>query len=61
LTRLAAGLAQRSTGKGSGDTVSRVIGRMNSFCWSVSFWPQIVLNCQLKAATGVSLNFQVKF
>jgi hypothetical protein len=61
LAGLAVGLAQRSAGDGSGDTASRVIGWMYSFCWSVSFWPQIVLNWQRKATTGLSLNFQVKF
>jgi cystinosin len=56
---LGVGLAQRRGDEGSADTASRVMGWMYFFCWSVSFYPQIVLNWQRKATTGLSLDFQV--
>jgi uncharacterized membrane protein YhaH (DUF805 family) len=40
-------------------TVSHVLGWMYFFCWSASFWPQIVLNYQRKCTRGLSLDYQV--
>ena len=41
------------------DGISRVLGWMYFFCWSVSFWPQIVLNWRRKTTRGLSLDYQV--
>jgi cystinosin len=41
------------------DTVSGVIGWIYFVAWSVSFWPQIVLNQRRKSVAGLSFDFAV--
>lgn len=40
-------------------TMSRILGWMYFMCWSVSFWPQILLNYQRKSTAGLSFEFQL--
>lgn len=40
------------------DTVSTVLGWIYFFAWSVSFYPQVILNFRRKSVTGLSLEFQ---
>ena len=39
--------------------VSWILGWSYFMCWSVSFWPQIVLNYQRKSTAGLSFDFQL--
>lgn len=39
--------------------VSWVLGWTYFMCWSVSFWPQIVLNHRRKSTAGLSFDFQL--
>ena len=39
--------------------VSWVLGWTYFMCWSVSFWPQIVLNYRRKSTAGLSFEFQL--
>lgn len=40
-------------------TVSSVIGWQYFLCWTVSFYPQVILNHQRKSVQGLSIDFQV--
>eukprot|EP00560_Eucampia_antarctica_P008269 CAMPEP_0197824246 /NCGR_PEP_ID=MMETSP1437-20131217/1520_1 /TAXON_ID=49252 ORGANISM="Eucampia antarctica, Strain CCMP1452" /NCGR_SAMPLE_ID=MMETSP1437 /ASSEMBLY_ACC=CAM_ASM_001096 /LENGTH=258 /DNA_ID=CAMNT_0043423793 /DNA_START=60 /DNA_END=833 /DNA_ORIENTATION=+ len=39
--------------------VSSIIGYSSFVCWSVSFYPQIIINYQLKSVVGLSIDAQV--
>lgn len=39
--------------------VSTALGWLYFAAWSISFYPQIVLNFQRKSVSGLSLEFQV--
>jgi len=48
-------LAQRT----AGDVVSQLLGWTYFGCWTVSFYPQILLNFQRKSVVGLSVDFVV--
>lgn len=39
--------------------LSWILGWSYFMCWSVSFWPQIILNYQRKSTAGLSFDFQL--
>jgi len=41
------------------DVFSQFIGWVYFAAWSISFWPQAILNYQRKSVTGLSLDYQV--
>lgn len=44
---------------GLGNRISEVLGWTYFFAWSVSFYPQVVLNFRRKSVNGLSLDFQI--
>lgn len=40
-------------------TVSSVLGWQYFLCWTISFYPQVVLNYQKKSVRGLSIDFQI--
>jgi len=41
----------------AGDIISSVIGWTYFACWTVSFWPQIILNIRRRSVEGLSFDF----
>ncbi|CAK9006907.1 unnamed protein product [Durusdinium trenchii] len=44
---------------GWGNRISEMLGWTYFFAWSVSFYPQVVLNFRRKSVAGLSLDYQI--
>jgi len=48
-----------STRSAAAETLSAILGWSYFLCWSLSFYPQVVLNYQRKSIAGMSLDYQL--